>query len=296
MEDIKGLGERLDNIESVRPIVGSLHTIATGGWRVALSRMRASSRYVEILEDVLAVLLPRVPSRALERAHVSLQAVESQRPLLLVLASEGGLCGAFNELVLSGAEKMINERRVEVEEVRIATFGRRAEVYLRSRGYELFAAYPSSIAAVPSFQKVQKIGKGILRSFEEGTIDAIEVIYSPYRTGMTTEPVARRWLPLERSALPTTTAEWPPAIIETDGQALFQRAMREWVFCRLYQTFMESAASEQSARFRAMDNAQDNLERMIEELTQRYHAARQHAITMEMLDLIAGSGLLQGAG
>ena len=295
MEDLKGLRERLDNVESVRPIVGSLHTIATGGWRVALSRMRASSRYVEILEDILSVLLPHISSEALERAHVSTQAVEPHRPLLLVLASEGGLCGAFNEVVLSGAEDLIKDRRAELEQVKVATFGRRAEVYFRSRDYELFAAYPSSIAAVPSFQRVREIGDELLESLDAGSVDAVEVIYSPYKAGTTREPVARRWLPLDKDALPETAVEWPQPIIETEEETLFRRAMREWVFCGLYQIFMESTASEQSARFRAMDNAQDNLERMVEELTQRYHSARQHAITMEMLDLIAGSGLLQGS-
>ncbi len=294
MEDLKGLQERLDNIESIRPIVSSLFSIATGGWRVALTRMRSSSRYVEILEEVLAVLLPRIPSGILEQAHVSTEAIEPRRLLVLVLASEGGLCGAFNDLVLSGAEEMIDDWNSEMEEVWLATFGKRAETYFHSRDYELFAAYPSSISAVPSFQGVREIGNRLLEFFEEGIIDAVNVIYSPYKSGTTLEPVARRWLPLERSALPEAAVGWLQPIIETDEKVLFQRAVREWIFCRLYQVFMESTASEQTARFRAMGNAEDNLERMIDDLTQRYHSARQHAITMEMLDLIAGSGLLQG--
>lgn len=43
-----------------------------------------------------------------------------------------------------------------------------------------------------------------------------------------------------------------------------------------------------------MDAASSNLSRIIEELTLTYHTARQHAITMEMLDLVAGSGILRG--
>ncbi|MFO7918701.1 MAG: FoF1 ATP synthase subunit gamma [Anaerolineae bacterium] len=294
MEDLSGIQERLDNVEGIRPMVSSLFSIATGGWRVALGRMRSSSRYVEILEDVLAVLLPRIPSRTLEQAHVSTQPPEPHRLLVLVLASERGLCGAFNEVVLSGAEEMINEWQSEMEEVWLATFGKRAETFFRGREYELFAAYSSSIAAVPSFQRVREIGNRLLEFLEEGFVDTVNVIYSPYKSGMTEEPIARRWLPLERDMLPEGGVGWPQPIIETDEDELFQRAMREWVFCRLYQIFMESMASEQTARFRAMGNAEENLERMNEELTQRYHSARQHAITMEMLDLIAGSGLLQG--
>jgi F-type H+-transporting ATPase subunit gamma len=212
----------------------------------------------------------------------------------LVLASERGLCGAFNDLVLSGAKDMIDARREVVGDVRLATFGRRAEVFFRDRDYELFLTYSASIAAVPSFQRVREIANRLLDALQEGTIDAVDVIYSPYKSGATMEPVSRRWLPLERRARPETSAEWPQPIVETDERGLFQRTMREWIVCGLYQIFMESTASEQAARFRAMDNAEDNLERMVDELTQRYHSARQHAITMEMLDLIAGSGLLEG--
>jgi F-type H+-transporting ATPase subunit gamma len=77
---------------------------------------------------------------------------------------------------------------------------------------------------------------------------------------------------------------------------MFRQAVADRALVSLYRMVMESSASEQSARYRAMDSATSNLARLIEELTLAYHTARQHAITMEMLDLIGGTGGLRGPG
>jgi F-type H+-transporting ATPase subunit gamma len=82
--------------------------------------------------------------------------------------------------------------------------------------------------------------------------------------------------------------------MEGDKAALARRALEEWALVHLFRLVIESSASEQNARFRAMDAATSNLRRLIDELTLGYHVARQHAITMEMLDLVAGAGMLRG--
>ena len=70
--------------------------------------------------------------------------------------------------------------------------------------------------------------------------------------------------------------------------------MTQLVTVGLHLAVIESAASEQAARFRVMDGASQNSQQLIEELTLEYHQARQQAITREMLDLVAGAGLLPG--
>jgi len=128
---------------------------------------------------------------------------------------------------------------------------------------------------------------------EEERLDALYVIYAPYRSLGIEEPVAARWLPADASAF-IGRVGWPVPLCETERVSLFEQALHDWIHARFYQLVMESTASEQAARFRAMDAASNNLTRLIEELTQTYHTARQHAITMQMLDLVAGSGILAG--
>lgn len=294
MEDLERIKERLENIQSVEPIITSLRTIAAGGWRTALRHAQAARQYVEHITEVLAVLASQMDAATLTRARVHLQRRRARRALMLVIASERGLCGSFNEVVLTGAERLIAQQQLQSDEVLIGTLGSRAEAYFTAQGRDLFLSYPLPVTRVASFELVRSIGEQLLKVLDSGEVDAIYVIYSPYKMAITAPPVSQRWMPIEVASLPSRSADWPPPIIETDRRILFRRALEEWTYARLFQFVIESAASEQSARFRAMDSATSNLTRVIEELTLSYHSARQHAITMEMLDLVAGSGILRG--
>ncbi len=294
MEDIERIKERLDNIRGVEPIITSLRTIAAGGWRLALKRLGATRQYVEHLREVMAVLVPLVGLEELQRSHVQVQPLSPRRPAVLVMASERGLCGAFNDIVLEGAERLIAQQQLQAEEVLLITLGARAESYFRARGRHLLMAQSLPVTRVAPLDLVEDLAANLTGLLDSGEVDAIQVVFSPYQGSSTTPPVMRRWLPVEAASLPNASVAWPQPIVETEPSLLYQGAIQTWALAQLYQMVMESAASEQSARFRAMDSASSNLSRVIEELTLAYHSARQHAITMEMLDLVAGAGILRG--
>lgn len=292
MEDIERIRERLENIQSVEPIITSLRTIAAGGWRLAQRRLQATSNYVESLTDILGTLVPLVTEEDLGQARV-VRGASPRRPLMLVIASERGLCGSFNEMVTRGAERLITQQQVRSDQVHVATLGARATAFFRARGHPLLFSRELPITRVASLGLVRDLADELVDLVSAGEVDAIYTVHMPYRAGAMPDPVSRLWLPVDAAALPQAAAEWPQPVIESDPRLLFLRAIQEWMLASLFQVVMESAASEQSARFRAMDNASSNLTRLIEELTLGYHSARQHAITMEMLDLVAGTGVLR---
>jgi F-type H+-transporting ATPase subunit gamma len=294
MEDIERIKERLENTQGVEPIITSLRTIAAGGWRTALRRLESATSFAENLSEVLAVLLPHISEEVMVRTRVSRETSAPRRALMLVMASERGLCGAFNDTVLAGADRLIAQQQLQSDEVKVATLGSRAQTYFLRQGRDLHMSYPLPVTRVPSLDMVRELGESLLDSLIAGEFDAIYAVYSPYKAAIIAEPISQRWLPIDGSMLPARYEGWAEPIIETRPEVLFERAMEEWTFARLYHFVIESTASEQSARFRAMDAASSNLTRIIEELTLTYHTARQHAITMEMLDLVAGSGILRG--
>jgi len=55
---------------------------------------------------------------------------------------------------------------------------------------------------------------------------------------------------------------------------------------------LESFASEQAARMVAMDNATENAQEMIKNLTLDFNKARQASITKEMLEIVGGAEAL----
>ena len=62
---------------------------------------------------------------------------------------------------------------------------------------------------------------------------------------------------------------------------------------QMWKYLLESYASEQAARMIAMENATDNAEDMIKNLTLEFNKARQASITKEMLEIVGGAEALK---
>jgi len=60
----------------------------------------------------------------------------------------------------------------------------------------------------------------------------------------------------------------------------------------IWVAFLNSAASEQSARMNAMQNASKNAGEILDKLTLQYNKARQAKITIELCEIISGASAL----
>ena len=65
-----------------------------------------------------------------------------------------------------------------------------------------------------------------------------------------------------------------------------------YVTSNLWVAFLNNAASEQSARMNAMENASKNAGEILDKLTLQYNKARQARITMELVEIISGASAL----
>lgn len=68
----------------------------------------------------------------------------------------------------------------------------------------------------------------------------------------------------------------------------------EWTLAALiYYALKQSAASEQSSRMTAMDNATKNAAEMIRKLSLLYNRTRQSVITKELIEILSGAAALK---
>jgi F-type H+-transporting ATPase subunit gamma len=292
MEDLERIKEHLRNVQSVEPIISALRTIAASTWGQARTRLEATRDYAEDLGAALSALLPRVvqPSRPLP--FVVPDGTSATRMALLVIASERGLCGSYNDMVLERADRHLAEHPGSTSPVLI-TLGSRAERHFTTRGATPFLAQPMPVTRVVSYGAIRALAGALERLLSSGMVDAIDLAYAPYRGGIAARAEVTRWLPVTPSDLPEPAEADQSPIIEGDAVAMARHVLEEWTRVRLFQLIVESVATEHASRFFAMERASDNLSELIGDLTQVYHSARQHAITMEMLDLVAGSGILK---
>jgi len=291
MEDLERIKDRLDNIASVEPILTALRTISAGSLRLAHSRLEAARLFAEELGLVLDAVRPHLPSGVLQpQSRGAISTVG-----MLVIASERGLCGAFNTTVLEAAEGFLAEQVKLGRSVKLITLGARATTHFQRRGKAIAWSESLPMTTVAPLALTQRLSKRLSTAYNSGQFDLLYAVYTPYRLRTSLKPVMHQILPAEVKPPSLEHPSWPPPIIDVDPMTLYERVQDQWSTIELYRCIMESAASEQSARFHVLDGASNNAQRLIEELTLSYHVARQHAITMEMLDLVGGAGLLKRA-
>lgn len=287
MAELERITVRLENIQAVEPMLGALRTIALGSRLLALNKRYTVQQYQQALQLILALVSSHLYNYSIQQE--TRQTIKNLA--LLVIGSERGLCGAFNDTVVAYAEQILTDYTTAGTRVMLMTLGKQAQRALRRRGHLSVWTGQLSATALPSFQLASQLTSQWLRDYEEYKLDAVEVLYNAYRGVTRYEPTTVRMLPPTLPPLAIEKPEWPP-IIETDPLMLCVRVVELWLSAMLYSIMLESAAAEHSARYQLLDGASQNAERLIEELKLFLQVARQEAITAEMQDLASGAGLI----
>lgn len=289
MEQLERLTSRLDNIQAVEPILNALRAISSSSRLQALNKVKAVAQYGQDLQHILSVISPCMtgpPVMSQARSATSGQGI------LLVIGSERGLCGDFNKALVEYADQLLTEHADGGRTVQLAALGTRLQRAFRNTAHQPSWSGRLSATGLPPFHLAQELVQRWMQSFHRREIEAVEVAYNSYQGLAHREPLKMLLLPPHlplHSPSETQVETW----IETDPRRLFDQALELWLSARLYGTLLESAAAEHSARFRLLDGASQNAERLIEELRLYLQTARQEAITSELQDLAIGSGLLE---
>jgi F-type H+-transporting ATPase subunit gamma len=307
-QDLERIESRLENIRAVGPILAALRTISLGSWQMALNRLRSLEGYSGRLLTFLPVVLPHIqaPPRTLAatlrqrlpflRQSPALPLPEPERVIALIIGSERGLCGRYNTAIVGRAEQYLAEMEQRGVTLDVAMLGSRITRIFQRQKRVLRWSQPLPVTRLPAFELAFGLTREWLQQYEAAKIDAVDVLYNAYDGPGRYSPTVSRLLPPDLpSANPLTPEEerlTTPYIIETDPLRLYVRIVEQWTAINFYALLLTAAASEHSARFRLMESATQNVDRLVEELTQELQSARRQAITTEMQELASSAGLL----
>jgi F-type H+-transporting ATPase subunit gamma len=141
-------------------------------------------------------------------------------------------------------------------------------------------------------ETVHRLAAALFSRVAQGELTRAEVIFMRYRQGGA-ETVERLVLfPLDLARLAAPPARLPP-LHNLAAPALLDRLVGEYVFALLTEAATESLASENAARFRAMDSAHDNVRKKRDGLLREARRARQEEITTELLDVVTGAAAME---
>jgi F-type H+-transporting ATPase subunit gamma len=284
LEDISRHIEVADDLQSV---VRTMKTISAVGIRQHELAERAIARYLENVELGLQVAV-----RALERPGADLRALAGERTAVVLVGSEIGLCGAFNEHLVSYTLESLVKTGTEPGARLVLTIGGRADASWRAKA-EPPAAHEEAPATVDALTRT--VGAVLTRLDDWRAEQAVGRLvlfhHTPLASGGAT-PVRSELLPLDPAWLarlrdrPWASRRLPAPF--GPPEALFGRLIRQLLFARVFTAVIQSRTAEHALRLAAMQAADSSITEKIKELRVAHRQTRQDVITSELLDLISG--------
>jgi len=270
--------------------------VAAAKLRKAQQRMAAMRPFANKMKEVVS----RLVSASDASNKLLRKPDEINRSLLIVVGSDKGLCGGFNNNLFKIIEKYIDSELSALNEkgkLDLITIGKKATVYFKKRNYKVVDEHPGFFDDL-NYEKTAAIMEAAIADFADETYDQILIGYNEFRTVIAQNRRVDQVLPVDTESLKKDENEdeslgTTDYIYEPDSDSILDEILPVHLIMQLWKAVLESNASEQGARMAAMDNATENAKELEEELTLKYNQARQSAITTEISEIVSGAQALE---
>lgn len=291
MPSLKDIKRRITSVESTQKITSAMKMVAAAKLRRAQHAIENARPYAERMRGTLE----EVAGGMVTVEHPLFEVRDDVKHLeLIIVTSDRGLAGAFNNAVIKYAEKLLEERERNLEKVTFTLVGKKVgEYYKRRRASDIREAEP--VGNDITYAQAAAIARGAARRFEDGEVDEVRLVYSEFVSTMTQTPRDVQLLPVSppKAAEEAAGEGEAPYEIEPSPESLLSVLVPKAVETEVFRALLENAAGEHAARMTAMESATSNTEELIENLTLQYNRARQAAITRELVEIVTGAQALE---
>ena len=290
MATLRELKGRIGSVASTEKITGAMKMISSAKMHRAENDLRRLLPFRQQIENIIGNLLSadaEFSSPLTEEREVSAIAV-------VVFGSDDGLCGAYNINIFKQLLVTIGDYRKKYGEgVRITLIPVGKKMLKAARKISIAGigvSEPEGVDSKSSGEAVKAFTRRLEESFLNSDFDRVDLLYMNFQS------VSRQRLRCD-SLLPvspeTFTAEGVkalcrPYIFEPDAATIFVSVLPMFLLAVMQEVFTENRASEQAARIMAMQSANDNAKKLLEQLQLEYNKLRQQSITTELLDIVGG--------
>jgi F-type H+-transporting ATPase subunit gamma len=287
------LRRRIKSVESTKKITRAMELIAATRVVKAQDRAAAARPYAE---EITAVILDLVRAGAARESALLRQHPEATKAAFVVITSDRGLCGAYNNTIIRLAERELLARRAEGLDYSLIVVGSKALNYFKFRNYRIDASF-LQVTDQPTYDQAREIAIAVREPFERGELQTVDLCYWRFASAGSQQAVIRRFLPLQVDE--SGNGDGPSADLEYEPNptVILDELLPRYVESRVYSALLDASASEHAARQRAMKSATDNAEELKTTLTRVMNRARQDSITTEIMEIVGGAeALKQGKG
>lgn len=278
MATLTNIKRRIKTAKNVSKSTKAMQMIAASKLKRAQEGAISSKPYVEELSNLSKTLYRKVDKDNISDYMKLNDNVSSK--LIIVISPDKGLCGG---LVTNLVKEIINfDNKGKNFYI---TVGKKAEAYITAFGKNIIASFPFG-TTLPSFDSVYPIIQIVDDYFLNKKVSEVVIITTHFVSIFTQIPNISLLLPVRLSEEKEIIKDM---VFDANVEEILPDLLKHYIEMMLYQSFLESYASEQSARMIAMKNATDNAIDMIFDLNLQYNKTRQEKITSELLDIMGGA-------
>jgi F-type H+-transporting ATPase subunit gamma len=288
---LRAIRQRIRGVQAIAKITRAQELIAASRIIKAQQRVRDAGAYAREITDAVEAVV----SQSAHIDHPLVREPENpQRAAILILSSDRGFAGGYNNNVMREAQGLRARLREQGVEPVTYVSGTKGLTWHRFRGMDVADSW-TGFSEAPAYENAREITAALFEAFskaaEDGGVDEIHIVYTEFVSMLTQNAVVHRIIPLviEETSEESASGPIPLYEFEPSPQAVLDALLPWYVESRIYIALLESAASEIAARRRAMKSATDNANDLLEDFTREANKARQAEITQEISEIVGGA-------
>ncbi len=293
MANLKDIRNRIQSVKNTQQITKAMKMVSAAKLRRAQQNIVNMRPYAHKILDVIA----RIAATHRVRHPLLSTNTEPKNVLCVVITSDRGLAGGFNNNLNRFAFKFYNENISKYEKLDFIFVGRKGADYFRTRkikGVETIL----NLAKEISYSLASGISDRLIESYTTGGYDAVYMVYNEFKSAIAQELRIEKLLPVDISGAHLDEGEKHSfsndLIFEPEPDVIMDELLKKHFTAQVFRALSESVAAEHGARMAAMESATKNAGEMIRIMTLTYNKLRQASITTELIEITSGAEALKG--
>ncbi len=296
MANLRDIRNRITSVNNTQQITKAMKMVAAAKLRKAQERMVKTRPYASKIQDVVG----RLVGSSTDSNPIMRSTDEVKNVLMIIVGSDKGLCGGFNNNLFKEVEKTIESSFQEYRDedtLSLITLGKKAQAYFKKRKYNVIDTHPGFFDDL-QYSKTSDIMSAVTQNFITEEYDEVYIAFNEFKSVIAQNRKIDKVLPIDPNLISVGTDDASKDsndyIFEPNSEVILERLLPLHLNIQLWKAVLESNASEQGARMSAMDSATENAKDLERDLRLKYNQVRQSAITTEISEIVSGAQALGG--
>lgn len=276
--NIGKLKKQIKSVEGIKKVTKAMGLVSTAKIRAVREVLDINKHYHENYECIMNELVSYLPEDS-----IYLQDNKANKNLIIVIASDRGMCGGYNHTIID----KLNEMGIKDDKnYSLIVIGSRGLSLCKRHGFNVID-YNLSISDFPTLDEASVISKYCIESFLSGEFSKISIIYTWFKNPLVKEVRQRNILPILSSDEEINKND--EFDIVGNCEEIVEQILQSYCSSMILNACLNSKSSEHSIRMETMTSASKSADDLINDLKQKYNRLRQAAITQEISEIVGGT-------